>query len=407
MPQSHFRPLLTLALTAGALLAACGGPPPAPQQPPPPQVEVVTVEPTDADLGTEVPGRVEGSRQVEVRARVRGILEQRLYDEGDTVRAGQALFRIDPTEYAVAVRAAEARVAEAEARRNQAVRERERLAPLVERRAASGKSLDDAQSAVELAEADRLSARAALDQAQLELSWTRVTAPIGGQVSRAVPSEGALVEPGDNGLLTRIVRIDPIWVRFSLPADELARVRGELGAGGVQDLPVEIVRGDGRVHPVAGKVDFVDVEVTDTTGTVALRAELPNADGALVPGEFVRVRLVGVTRSGALMVPQRAVQQGREGRFVYVVERGEQGEVAARRPVEMGPWVGADWLVESGLAAGDRVIVNGIQKVQPGAPVTVAPATAAAGERPPSDGAANPPASEDAETPAAEAGSEQ
>jgi membrane fusion protein (multidrug efflux system) len=390
------RTLLAVALSAGALLTACGGPPPAPQLPPPPQVDIVVVQPTTADLGTEVPGRVEAWREVEVRARVRGILEQRLYSEGETVRAGQPLFRIDPTEHAVAVRAAEARAAEAEARRNQAARERDRLQPLVERRAASRKSLDDAESAVELAEADVLSARAALDRAQLELSWTRVAAPIAGQVGRAIPSEGALVEPGANGLLTHIVKVDPIWVRFSLPAEELARVRAELGSQSVQGLRVEIRRGDGDGRPLIGTVDFVDVQVTDTTGTVALRAELPNPTGALVPGEFVRVWLVGVTREEAIVVPQRAVQQGREGRFVYVVERGEQGEVAVRRTVELGPWVGSDWLVESGVEAGDRVVVDGIQRVQPGAPVTVTeggpPSSGAPSSGPPSGGAEEAPA---------------
>lgn len=360
-------------LTPLLLVAACAAPDTAPPAPPPPEVAVVRVAPSTADLGLEAPARIEGSREVEVRTRVQGIVLERRYREGAHVRAGELLFVIDPAEYQAATKAAEARLAEARARVEQAQREQLRLEPLVSSRATSQKSLDDATSALDLARAGALAAEAALDRARLDLGWTRVTAPIAGMAGRAVPSEGALVEPGDNGLLTRIIRTDPAWVRFSLASEDLLRIRGVRGELGLDQLEVAVLGADGA-ELGTGRLDFIDVAVDPNTGTVALRAEVANPDGKLVPGDFVRVRLLGLERPDAILVPQRAVQQGRDGRYVFVLE----GDVAALRPVEVGPWVGADWLIESGLEAGEQVIVDGVQKVRPGSPVRVAAEPSAA-----------------------------
>lgn len=345
---------------------------------PPPEVSVVRLEPRTVAVPYEFSGRIEGSREVEVRARVSGILLRRVYDEGRPVRRGQLLFEIDPAPYRAAVQAAEAQLADARARSSRAEREAARLEPLLAVRAASQKAFDDAVSDREQARAGVLLAQAQLDRAALDLGYTRVEAPISGLSSRALYSEGSLVEPGDNALLTRISQVEPIWVRFSMPdATRLALQRGiaegELAAPAPSELTVEIVLADGSLHGERGRVNFSDSRIDPATGAVDLRAELANAEAFLVPGQFVRVRLLGVERPDALLVPQRAVQQGQHGKFVYVVDSDGEAEM---RPIEVGGWIGEEWVVESGLAAGDRVVVDGTVKVRPGAAVTVVePAT--------------------------------
>jgi membrane fusion protein (multidrug efflux system) len=350
--------------------------------PPPAEVAVVEVTPRDVALPYEFTSRVEGSREVEIRARVSGILLRRAYDEGAPVRKGQLLFEIDPAPYRAEVQAARAVLAETEARRARAERETARLEPLLAERAVSQKAFDDAVSEAEQARAGVLLAQARLDRAEVDLAYTRVTAPIAGLSSRAVHSEGSLVEPGDDGLLTRLSQVEPIWIRFSVPDKTLLELRrgiaeGRIASPAPSELEVEIVLADGSLHPERGRVNFADSRIDAATGAVDLRAELPNAGATLVPGQFVRTRLLGVTRPGTIVVPQRAVLQGQQGKFVYVVAAGDAVEL---RPVEVGGWVGDDWIVESGLAAGDRVVVDGTSKVRPGAQVTVAAAPAAAPE---------------------------
>jgi membrane fusion protein (multidrug efflux system) len=358
--------------------------------PPPPEVTVTEIAPRTVALALEYPGRVEGSREVEVRPRVQGILVRRTFAEGGAVQRGQALFEIDPAPYRAEVQAAEASLAEEKARRSKAEREVTRLEPLVSQNAVSRKDYDAAIAELEQSRATVLSAEARLDKAKLDLSWTHVPAPISGVTSRAPLSEGSLVGP--ESLLTRISQVSPIWVRFSISDEELLalnRAIAEKKIEAPEKREVELVLADGSVHAERGRLNFSDSMIDSTTGSIDLRAELDNRDRVLVPGQFVRVRLLGIERANAILVPQRAVLQGQQGKFVMVA--GE-GDVAAQKPVTVGRFVGEDWIVESGLAAGDRVIVDGVVKVQPGSKVTIAAPGAAPAEGAAAAAESDPPA---------------
>ncbi len=336
-----------------------------------PSVVVETIATQAVEIPFEAPARLQGSRQVEVRARVRGILEAWLYEEGRAVRAGQHMFRIDPAPYRAEVDRARGAVGEAEATFARTERDVSRLGPLVKTNAISQREYDDAVSARDLASAALESARANLRAAQLELDYTLVSAPIAGISGRALQSQGALVDPNANSLLTTIARIDPIWALFTLPAPDFARLQRELARAGKQfsDLDAELVLADGSVFPVRGKLNFTGSTIDPTTGSVEMRAEIVNADAALLPGQFVRVALRGATRSDAVLIPQKAVLQGPQGHFVYVVGTDTTATV---RPLELGSWIGDEWLVDSGLAAGDRIVVDGTVRVRPGSPVHIA-----------------------------------
>lgn len=374
-PRRALPPAAAVAC-ALAVLAACRPAQQAAPAPPPPEVTVVMLEPRTVELPFEMPGRLQGSREVEVRARVKGILQEWLYREGEPVRAGQLLFRIDPAPYAAAVERARGAVGEAEAQLARAERDVARLGPLAEREAVSRREYDDALSERDQAAAGLGSARANLKSAELELGYTRVSAPVAGVSGRALRSQGSLVDDGENSLLTTISRIDPIWALFTVSDVELARLQQEMARAGrgLDTIAVELALADGRRLPVRGSLNFTGSQIDSATGSIELRATFANADGALLPGQFVRVHLRGVERANALLVPQRAVQQGGQGRFVYVV--GADSKVEAR-PVELEGWSGAEWLVATGLAAGERVVVDGALKVRPGAEVKVVEAAAA------------------------------
>lgn len=344
----------------------------------PAPVAVVTVAPETLPIVLEYPAQTLGSREVEVRARVTGILEERNYREGGTVQAGQSLFTIDPAPFEVAVARAEADLAAAVARREQARREVARLKPLYATKAVSRKAYDDALSAAEIAAADVQAAEARLKEATLNLAYTRVESPISGIASRALASEGSLVS-GPNVLLTTVTQVDPMQVLFGIPDSVHTRLRQEASAGQLQwpaddRFQVTVKFSDGSTYARTGVLDFTDVRVSRETGTSEARAEIPNPDGILRPGQFVRVALNGVQRTGAFRVPQRAVLEGPQGKFVYVVNGQSQAET---RPVEVGEWLGESWIVTGGLNAGDRVIVDGVLKLSPGALVQIAPAAAA------------------------------
>ena len=375
------RPLsLTFLAATLTVLAACGGPSPeggpgSSGGPPPPEVTVVEAVPRTISLPFEYPARLEGSREVEVRPRVSGILLRRLYEEGRPVRRGDLLFQIDPASYQAEAQAAEASLAEERAKLAKAEREIARITPLVEKRAVSQRELDAAVSEVEQARATSQSAQARLDKAKLDLSWTRVTAPIGGVTSRAPLSEGSLVGP--ESLLTRISQVAPIWVRFAISDEELMSLNASIVAK-VVDAPkvreIALQLADGSTFAERGRVNFSDSIIDPATGSIDIRAEFANQAGTLVPGQFARVRLLGLERPHAILLPQRAVLQGQHGKFVLVVGDGNVVEV---RPVEVGRWIGQDWLIESGLSGGERVIVDGTVKARPGSPVTIAAPIAA------------------------------
>ena len=338
---------------------------------PPPEVNAVTVALQSLAQTFEYVGQTAGSREVEVRARVTGILLKRNFDEGGRVKQGQSLFTIDPAPFQAAANRAEADVAAAQARLEQARRNAARLKPLYAEQAVSQKEYDDAVSAERIGEADLKAAQARLAEARLNLEYTRVESPVSGVVSRALRSEGSLVS-GPDVLLTTVMQVNPIWVNFGIPDTEQARLSKEAAEGKLKlpkNFEVELRLADGSLYPLKGKLDFADVRVSPATGTREARAEIPNPDGVLRPGQFVRVILRGATRPNAVVVPQRAVMEGPQGKFVYVVS--EKGTAEAR-PVEVGDWTGDGWIVNDGLKGGERVIVDGVMKIGPGAPVKVA-----------------------------------
>jgi membrane fusion protein (multidrug efflux system) len=357
------------------LLGGCEQAASQPQGHVPPEVAVVAVQAQSVPASFEYVGQITGSREVEVRARVTGIVLKRNYREGRPVAQGQSMFTIDPAPFEVAVARAEAALASAEARLAQTQRNSARLKPLFEAKAASQKDYDDAASAEQIAEAEVRAARANLADARLNLGYTRVEAPVTGVAGRAMRSEGNYVS-GAEVLLTTVSQIDPIYVLFGVSDEERLKLARETDAGRLTlpkdgEFEVTVKLADGSVYSKAGKLNFSDVRVSGNTGTSEARAELPNPDGILRPGQFARVTLRGAQRPGAIMVPQRAVLEGPKGKFVYVVNSESKAEP---RPVELGDWQGNSWIVTAGLNAGDKVIVDGVMKIGPGAPVTVATA---------------------------------
>jgi membrane fusion protein (multidrug efflux system) len=337
---------------------------------PPSEVNVTTVQPQTLQVTMEYTAQTVGSREVEVRARVTGILLSRNFKEGERVKKGQSLFTIDPAPFQAAAARAEADVVAAQARYEQAKRNAARLRPLYAEKAVSQKEHDDAVSAEAIGAADVKAAQARLVEAKLNLEYTRVEAPVSGITTRALPSEGTLVS-GPNVLLTSVVQVDPMWVNFGIPDNEQARMQKEAQAGNLKlprNFEVELRLPDGSSYQHKGKLDFADVRVSTQTGTREARAEVPNPEGFLRPGQFVRVILHGASRPNALTVPQRAVLDGPQGKFVYVLDKG----TAQPRPVQAGDWVGDRWIITDGLKGGEQVIVDGLMKLGPGAPVKIA-----------------------------------
>lgn len=355
------------------ILAGCSEPPP--PAPPAPEVRVVAAESEALARVLEIPGRLQAVRTAEVRARVDGIVQERAYAEGTDVRADQVLFRIDPRELRAQLAAAEAAYARAEALAANAEQDVKRYEGLVQRQALSQQEYDAAVARLRTAKADVAATGAQVDAARLSLSYATVTAPISGRAGRAMVTEGALVNRGAGTLLTRIEQLDPIYVNFSESNGSVLQLRQAVQSGQISGLKVQIVLEDGTVYPHAGRLNFLDFSIDEATGTTALRAEFPNRERMLLPGQFVRVQIENPVRTEGILVPQRAVTVNSGGATVMVVT---EGDVVEARPVTIGQLKGDAWEVLSGLDAGERIIVDGLQKVQPGAAVRVVMDTAAA-----------------------------
>ncbi len=343
---------------AGSKAAASGGPSGAPSALP---AAVLTVAPQTVTLTLDAVGQTEGAKTVDVRARVQGILQKKLFQEGDNVREGQALFQIERAPFEVALAQAKANLAQAQAKQEQAQREQTRLKGLLEQKAISQREFDDADSNAKLNVAATAAAQAQVRQAELNLNYTLVTAPVAGVTGRALQSEGSLVNPsGAEGLLTTLSQVNPIWVRFSFSPSEVAKLPNR----SPKDIKqVRLMMPDGSDYPVDGVINFAASTVDPRLGTISLRAEFKNPQGAILPGQFVRVRVSAGQQADAVAIPQSAVLQNDQGRFVWVLGADNK---TAPRPVVVGDWSGSNWVIQQGLKAGDRVVIDNLLKVRPG-----------------------------------------
>jgi membrane fusion protein (multidrug efflux system) len=327
-------------------------------------------------LRAELPGRVEALRVAQVRARVNGVVLKRLFSEGSDVRAGQPLFQIDPAPYQAALDAAQAAVAKAQANRAMATELATRYKPLAEAKAISAQEYVNAESARRQAEADVAAGEAAVKTAKLNLAYAHVTAPIAGRIGRAAVTEGALVSAAEGTLLATIQQVGTVYVNFTQPNTEVLRLRRALAAKQLRRVgdgaaEVRIVLDDGSEMARPGKLLFTDLAVDPTSGQVMLRAEVPNPEGLLLPGQYVRVRLAQAELPSAMTVPQQAVTRGNQGDTVLVVGPDNKPQP---RSIQLGAAQGNDWIVLDGLQPGERVIVEGFQKMMvPGAPVNPVP----------------------------------
>jgi membrane fusion protein (multidrug efflux system) len=367
MLKSH-----SAALVSALVIVACSKS--ATQQaPPPPEVNVITVSTRPVTNVIELPGRLQAVRTSEVRARVDGIVQRRLYTEGTDVQAGQPLFQIDPRQLQAQLNAAEAQLRRAEATAANAAQDVNRYKGLVSQQALSQQEYDAAVARQRTAQADVAQVEAQIAAAKLSLSYTTVTAPISGRAGRAEVTEGALVSAGAATLMTTIEQIDPIYANFAQSSADLLKLREQMKSGTLtlttlRRVPVSLVLEDGTPYPQQGQLDFVDMSIDEATGTAALRAQFPNPQRSLLPGQFVRGQIDAGVRPNGVMIPQRAVTVTPQGANVLVV--GAKDIVEAR-PVTVGALSGGSWEIRSGLAAGERVIVDGLQKAQPGQPVRV------------------------------------
>lgn len=342
---------------------------------PPPEVSVVTITPKEITLTADLPGRLQATRSAQVRARVEGIVLQRVFNEGSDVKAGALLFQIDPAPLKANVEAAQAALARAEADAYQTRAKAERYQPLLATNAVSKQEYDEAVARAKQTQADIASAKAALLKAKLDLDYANVTAPISGHIGRAQVTEGALVGKGEATPLATVEQIDPIYVNFTQSSVDFGRIKraidsGRLKGANGQKASMKLLLEDGSEYPEAGKLLFSDLAVDPGTGEVSLRAKFPNPAHNLLPGMFVRVRYEQAVADNAITVPQRSVIRNPQGAIVMLV--GADGKVAAQ-PVKLGQAQGDQWIVTEGLKGGEQVIVEGLQKVKPGGPAKAVP----------------------------------
>lgn len=362
--------LVALTLAASVSLVGCGKQDAAstsggmPAMP----VSVIAMQPTSVPVSAEAVAQTEGAKEVEIRPRVGGILLKKMFEEGAPIKAGQTMFLIDPVPYQIALSNAKAQLAQQKARLEQTQREAQRLQGLVASQSISQREADNAASDNSLARAGLAQYEAAVREAELNLSYTNVTSPLSGIAGRFELSEGALVSANAT-LLTKVNQIDPIWVRFSLSDNELSQIGGALTRATVKK--VNLILPGGEEYAKKGQLNFAASSIDPQLGTQQLRAVFENEDKQLLPGQFVRIRVTTGQKDGVFVVPQTAVVTNDQGKFVYVIN--EKNE-ATLRPIVVGNWVGKDWVVLSGLAVGDKVAVDNIIKLRPGAVVAPHPA---------------------------------
>jgi membrane fusion protein (multidrug efflux system) len=368
--------LLIAALSLTSLLAACGkppmmGPPPGPQGPA--KVGTVVVQPQNVVLTTELPGRTSAVLVADVRPQVTGILQARRFVEGSTVKAGEVLYRIDPSTYEAALESAEAALAKAQANQNTTRLKAERYAELIAIKAVSQQDADDAAAALLQANAEVASARAALRTARIDLDYTRVTSPIDGRIGKSTVTPGALVTANQTNALATVQQLDPMYVDLTQSSNEVLKLKRAIDQGTLANgtARVKLVFDDGTVYPLEGKLQFSDVSVDPNTAAVTLRAVFPNPKGELLPGLYVRAIIEEGTMQQALLVPQQSVTRNATGKpQAFVV--GKDGKLQLRE-LHTERAIGDQWLVTSGLRAGDALVVSGQQKAQPGALVEALP----------------------------------
>ena len=337
------------------------------------EVTAAKVEPRDVPITFEYLAQTESSRQVEIRARVAGILEKRVYKEGAVVQEGQVMFEMERKPFEAKLDGAKAELGVEEARLANARQTLERVQGLSEKSVVSRQALDEAVNTERELAAAVLVAKAKVAEAELNLSYTTIRAPITGLSSFATKHDGSYIGEGENSMLTYVAAIDPIWVKFSVSENQWLRLQEEVKAGRLVVPPddafdVEVVLADGKIHPQKGRLTFTDLAFSRDTGTYQVRAEVPNPQEDLSPGQFVHARLLGAVRPKAILLPKLAVLQGAKGSFVWIV--GPQSK-AEFRPIELGDWYGDEWFVNEGLLSGDMVVVDGGIKVQPGATLKV------------------------------------
>nr|WP_083340100.1 efflux RND transporter periplasmic adaptor subunit [Nitrosomonas communis] len=356
------------------LLAGCAEQPSTDLLPPVPQVEVMTVTARTIEDQPEFIGQTEAFRPVEIRSQVSGIIKKVFFTEGRDVKKGDRLYLIDPVPFKAIYLSSKAKVTEAQARLTQARNDLERVKPLLKKQAVSKKDVDDAEAEVLAARAALEAAQNDLVKAKFDMDNTLITAPVSGRIGRSQFYEGRLIS-AQTTLLATIDQLDPMYVNVSVPESYLLRRRRELAEQKIQRPDIFQLRGimifsDGSVYPEEGVLDFADIALRPETGTLQGRFKFPNPEGKeapgrsyFFPGQFVKIRLKGYIRTNAILIPQRAVQQGTTGSFVYVIDEEEKAEL---RPVQASTWHGDEWLIDSGLHVGERVVVGGFHRVLPG-----------------------------------------
>jgi len=361
-----------ITIVAMGLLAGCGKKEAPPEERGPVAVTVMTVTPSDTPVSFVYVGQTQSSHQVEIRARVDGFLDQRVYTEGTLVKAGEVMFLQDPKPFQAQLDAARGALAEQRARLQTANDNLAQVKPLVALNALSQKELDDASGQQQAAAAAVQTATANVETARLNLSYTTITTPVTGLSSFARVQDGAYVN-ADNSLLTYVEQVDPIWVNFTISENDMLTIRAEQETGVLRlpakdDYGVEVVLANGSTYPQKGRITFANASYNQQTGTFLLRATLPNPGGVLRPGQFVRARVSGPIRVNAILVPQEAVLQGAKGHFVVLVDKENKAQI---RGVQVGLWHGDDEFITAGLQAGDVVVTDGVVRLSPGAPVKI------------------------------------